>query len=86
MPTAKFTLKGNQVLAIANADSETGMILLDSGYTYGRIMQVNDLCDMYAFGDYIIFNPQAATQFTYNDTIYYIIPYDQIILTETLIP
>lgn len=80
-----FILKKGQLIVTADASSASGMQLSNSILNYGYVERVNDLCDMYSAGDYVIFDPTNSVRFTFDNVFYYLITEYETYLTEPFI-
>lgn len=77
-----FILKKYQVLLTQRQNSASGMITDGTPFLYGYIEQVNDLCDLYSVGKYVLFDASNAIRFTYDDVYYYLTTEDTLFLIE----
>jgi hypothetical protein len=80
-----FILKKYQVLLTQRQNSASGMITDGTPFLYGYIEQVNDLCDLYVVGEYVLFDASTAIRFTYDDVFYYLTTEDNLFLIEPYI-
>lgn len=68
MALDNFILKKGQVVVTQDVSSASGMNATSNSITYGYVEKVSDLSDMYAVGDYIIFNAADSVNFTFYET------------------
>jgi len=89
MALTDFILKKGQVVLTQQAISASGMNVSSSSLTYGYVQKVNDLCDMYKVGDYVIFDTSESINFTFLESsvlLYYCLTTeDKVYLIEPLI-
>lgn len=57
------------------------IILDNSPYLYGNVEKANDLSDMYAKGDKVMFDADNATKFTVDGGYYYLVKEDDVYST-----
>lgn len=85
MALPDFVLKKGQLAVTLDTVSASGMILSNTILTYAYVEKVNDLCDIYKVGDYVIFDPTDAVKFSFDNVFYYLTTESKTYLTEPLI-
>jgi hypothetical protein len=85
MALTDFILKKGQIVMTTDVYSASGMFLSAPPFTYGYVEKVNDLCDSYKVGDYVIFDPTKAIKFTFDNVYYYLIEEQYALLIEPFI-
>jgi co-chaperonin GroES (HSP10) len=80
-----FILKKNQIVLTKDTFSASGMLLSNTVLTYGYVEKINDLCDFYQVGDYVIFDPTNAVKFSYDSVFYYLLDEKDVWLIEPFI-
>lgn len=81
------TLIDGQVIATQNAESLVGLgFSSNPDYMFGIIYQVNDSSGNYSVGQYIVFDTNDITVFTYSSATYYLLNISNIKLIETPAP
>lgn len=80
-----FILKKGQLIVTVDVSSASGMQLSNSILNYGYVEKVNELCDMYKIGDYVIFDPTDAVKFTFDNVFYYLTTESKTYLIEPFI-
>ena len=70
--------KGEIMLTQINIEN---IFLDNTSYIYGNIERVNDLSDMYAIDDKVLFDADNATKFTVDGEYYYLVKEDDVYLT-----
>lgn len=66
MALSGFILKKGQVVVTRMQYSASGANVQNQDLSFGYVEKVNDLCDMYKVGDYVMFDPTGALNFVYS--------------------
>lgn len=73
-------------IVLTQSSSGWGIVMDNNDFLFGYVEIVNDLTDMYVVGDIVLFDPQGAKMFMYDDTTFYITTEDKIYFKETTPP
>lgn len=54
----------------------------NSGFQFGTVAVVNDLCDMYSVGQVVLYDPQFSTRFRFDSVEYFLTTEDKIFFID----
>lgn len=85
MAVTDLILKAGQIILTETAnDSEFQPD--NSSFTFGEVVSVNELTDMYTVGDRVYFDGVASTKFNISGVVYYLTTEDKVYLTYPYTP
>ena len=85
MAVPDITLNAGQVL-LHQVSSGLGIEVDNSGFLNGYVDMINDLSDLYAAGDLVLFDPSQATMLKYDSVDYFLTTENKIYYKEILPP
>ena len=73
-------------IVLSQSTSGWGIVMDNNDFLFGSVEIVNDLTEQYSVGDIVLFDPQGAKLFMYDDGTYYLTTEDKVYFKETLPP
>lgn len=73
-------------IVLTQTTSGWGIIMDNNDFLFGNVEIVNDLSEQYILNDIVLFDPQGAKMFMYDDTTFYLTTEDKIYFKETTPP
>ena len=73
-------------IVLTQTTSGWGIVMDNNDFLFGNVEIVNDLSEQYILNDIVLFDPQGAKMFMYDDTTFYLTTEDKIYFKETTPP
>ena len=73
-------------IVLTQTTSGWGIVMDNNDFLFGNVEIVNDLSEQYIVNDIVLFDPQGAKMFMYDDTTFYLTTEDKIYFKETTPP
>jgi hypothetical protein len=83
--TPDITLNKGQIL-LTQSTSGLGIVMSNNSFLNGTVELVNELSDIWAVGDLVLFNPNDATLFDFEENTYYLTTEDKCFYKENGAP
>jgi hypothetical protein len=83
--TPDITLNKGQIL-LTQSTSGLGVVMVNNSFLNGTVALINELSDVWAVGDLVLFNSKDATLFLFEEVTYYLITEDKCFYKENGAP